>query len=154
VTGQGGVVAGSDQARASALASPLIAACVGRKIRIQVLATNAVCAFSWASGRVFVTHGLMARLNDEELTAAIAHELGHLLSDGQLQTVASLKGCCVDPDREVRADAAGVALLGAEGLSAAPMIRMLQKVKNDPSLPTNCRAGIEHRLSILQKQQP
>src|SRR5438552_2114525 len=108
---QGGVVTGSRQARAEIVARPLIACCQGRSISIQILATDSVGAFSWANGRVFVTRGLIDRLDDRELSAVIAHELGHLLTDGHLQTVASLKGCCVDPDAEVRADAAGVALL-------------------------------------------
>ncbi len=111
VARQGGVVPGSQQARAETVAHPLFACCQGRTVTIQVLNSNAVGAFSWRNGRVYVTRGLMDRLSDHELAAVIAHELGHLLNDGQLQTVASLSGCYADPDREVRADAAGLALL-------------------------------------------
>jgi Zn-dependent protease with chaperone function len=91
----------------------------------------------------------MDHLNDAELSAVIAHELGHLLTDGNLQTVASLKGCCVNPDREVRADAAGVALLRTQGLSADTMIHMLRKVEKYGSLPPNCRLAMEHRIALL-----
>jgi Zn-dependent protease with chaperone function len=122
---------------------------MGRKISIQVLATDAVCAFSWRDGHVFITRGLMDRLNDQELAAVIAHELGHLLSDGQLQTVASLRGCCVDSDREVRADAAGLALLRAQGISARPMISMLKKVETYGALPPNCRLAMDRRIALL-----
>src|SRR5262249_48863309 len=111
--------------------------------------TDAVGAFSWPSGRVFVTRGLMDHLDDQELSAVIAHELGHLLTDGQLQTVASLKGCCSDPDAEVRADAAGVALLRTQGISVEPMIRMLGKVERYGSLPTACRLAMDHRIALL-----
>src|SRR5277367_4390250 len=135
VANQGGTVEGARQARAEAVARPLFACCMGRAASIQVLNTDAVSAFSWRNGRVFVTRGLMDHLDDAELAAVIAHELGHLLSDGQLQTVASLRGCCVDPDREVRADAAGVALLRARGLTAQPMVSMLKKIEKYGSLP-------------------
>src|SRR5277367_3308231 len=135
VAHQGGVVEGARQARAESVARPLFACCKGHATSIQVLNTDAVSAFSWRNGRVYLTRGLMDHLDDAELAAVIAHELGHLLSDGQLQTVASLRGCCVDPDREVRADAAGVALLRARGLTAQPMVSMLKKIEKYGSLP-------------------
>jgi Zn-dependent protease with chaperone function len=149
VVHQGGTIGGSRQARAEAVARPLFASCVGRGVAIQVLNTDAVSAFSWRNGRVFVTRGLMDHLDDAELTAVIAHELGHLLSDGQLQTVASLRGCCVDPDREVRADATGLALLRAQGQSAKPMVSMLKKIEEYGSLPPTCRLAMDRRIALL-----
>jgi Zn-dependent protease with chaperone function len=150
VVHQGGTIEGTRQARADAVARPLFACCVGRATSIQVLNTDAVSAFSWRNGRVYVTRGLMDRLNDSELTAVIAHELGHLLSDGQLQTsVASLQGCFLNPDREIRADAAGVALLRAQGLPAQPMISMLKKIEVYGSLPPACRLAMDHRIALL-----
>jgi len=149
VVHQGGTVGGSQQARAEAVARPLFACCMGRAATVQVLNTDAISAFSWRNGRVFVTRGLMDHLDDAELAAVIAHELGHLLSDGQLQTVASLRGCCVDPDREVRADAAGLALLRGQGLSAKPMISMLEKIEEYGSLPSACRLAMDRRIALL-----
>lgn len=149
VAHQGGTIDGSRQARAQSVARPLFASCMGRATSIQVLNTDAVSAFSWRNGRVYITRGLIDRLDNAELAAVIAHELGHLLSDGQLQTIASLKGCCIDPDREVRADAAGVALLRMQGLSADTMIHMLRKVEKYGSLPPNCRLAMEHRIALL-----
>jgi Zn-dependent protease with chaperone function len=92
-------------------------------------------------------------LDDDELAAVIAHELGHLLSDGQLQTVASLKGCCVDPDREVRADAAGLALLHTQGLSARPMVSMLKKIEEYGSLPPACHLAMDRRIALLSANE-
>jgi len=152
VAHQGGVVPGSEQARAEAVAHPLLACCKGRTVSIQVLNSDAVGAFSWRNGRVYVTRGLMDRLSDHELAAVISHELGHLLSDGQLQTVASLSGCYADPDREVRADAAGLALLRASGLPPQAMVSMLQKIESAGSLPPNCRVAIQHRIAIISAQ--
>jgi Zn-dependent protease with chaperone function len=149
VSQQGGVVEGSWQARADEVSRRLTACCSGRTIRVQVLATNAVSAFSWRNGRVFITRGLMNHLDDQELAAVIAHELGHLLSDGQLQTVASLRGYSDDPDREVRADAAGVGLLKMAGLPPQPMISMLKKVEKYGSLPVTCQSAMDRRIAIL-----
>jgi len=149
VAHQGGTVEGTRQARAEGVARPLFASCRGRATSIQVLNTDALSAFSWRNGRIYVTRGLMDRLDDAELAAVIAHELGHLLSDGQLQTVASLNGCSVNPDREVRADAVGVALLRAQGLSAKPMISMLKKTVEYGSLPPTGRLAMEHRIALL-----
>jgi Zn-dependent protease with chaperone function len=149
IADQGGVLPGAREARAKAAAAALVACCEGREISVQVLDTDAVGAFSWASGRVFITRGLMDHLDNQELSAVIAHELGHLLSDGHLQTVASLKGCSVDPDAEVRADAVGVALLKTRGISADAMARMLAKVERYGALTTSCRLEIDHRISLL-----
>jgi Zn-dependent protease with chaperone function len=146
---EGGLLVGAREAKVQAVAAPLVACCEGRKISVQILNTDAVGAFSWANGRVFITRGLMDHLDDQELSAVIAHELGHLLTDGHLQTVASLKGCCEDPDAEVRADAAGVALLRTEGLSADAMVHMLAKVERYGSLPSACRSAMDHRIALL-----
>jgi Zn-dependent protease with chaperone function len=151
VDNHGGVLAAKStaQARIETVAQPLLAACRGRRISVRVLASDAVTAYSMRDGHVFVTRGLMDRLDDAELQAAVAHELGHLLSDGHLQTVASLRGCCVDPDCEVRADAAGAQLLRAQGLSPLAMQRMLRKVERFGSLPPSCAVEIRHRIARL-----
>jgi Zn-dependent protease with chaperone function len=151
IADHGGLLASPDlrQARVESVSAKLVGACTGRKITVQVLATNAVTAFSLRDGHIFVTKGLMDHLDDTELQAAVAHELGHLLSDGHVQTVASLRGCCVDPDREVRADAVGVELLRAQGLSPIVMTTMLKKVEIYGSLPPQCLIAIDHRITAI-----
>jgi predicted Zn-dependent protease len=149
VARQGGVIADAHATRLQTVAQPLLDCCKGRAIRVQVLATDAACAFSWPSGRVFVTRGLMDHLSDQELAAVVSHELGHLLADGQLKTVASVNGCCMNADREVRADAAGVALLRTQGLSAEAMVSMLRKVEKYGSLPPSCLEAMDRRIALL-----
>jgi Zn-dependent protease with chaperone function len=146
---QGGLVADARQARAQALTQNLRAACQGVPITIHVLNSDNPCAFSWPSGHIFVTCGLMDMLNDDELSAAIAHEMGHLLNDGHLQTISTLQSTCVNPDREARADAAGVALLRARGIPAAAMAHMLQKVKASPLVPPPCQIALQRRIVLL-----
>ncbi len=144
----------SRQARLDALSQKLIAGCRGRKITVQVLATDIVTANSLWDGHVFVTRGLMNHLDDAEIQAAIAHELGHLVSDRHVQPVASLRGCCVDPDQEVRADAVGTELLIAQGLSPSAMISMLRKVQRFGSLSPACVAAVDHRIEMLATNPP
>jgi Zn-dependent protease with chaperone function len=91
----------------------------------------------------------MDRLNDAELQAVVAHELGHLLTDGHLTAVATLNGCCTDTDCEVRADAAGARLMQARRISPAAMITMLQKVERYGALSPGCAAAVERRIAVL-----
>ncbi len=152
VSNQGGLAASSAQMRTATVARQVIACCTGRDVSIQVLATNTVTAFCWPDGRLYFTRGLVDRLDDQELAAAVAHELGHLLSDGRMRTVASLRGCCVDPDREVRADAVGVELLRAQGLPPSAMVTMLKKVSNCGSLTPQCHLAMEHRIELISSR--
>lgn len=147
----GGVQSTDDprQARAESLARPLFAGCDGRRLTIQVLASPAVTAYSLADGHVFVTRGLMDRLSDPLAQAAIAHELGHLLSDGRVESVSSLRGCADGADREVRADAAGAALLKSRGLRAEAMVEMLKQIRTCGCTTRASQFAVGQRIAAL-----
>ena len=149
VRAQGGVIQDGRLHRAQAACSLLIGSSADRTVHIHVLDTESVGAYGWPNGNVFVTRGLVDLLSDQELAAAIAHEMAHLLNDGHLHTVVSLRGCCVSPDVEVRADAIGVRLLHERGISRATMISMLNKVRSSPGLPSSCQRGIGQRIELL-----
>src|SRR5436190_18571137 len=106
ITRNGGVLCDvSHQQRATLAARPLFEH-VGAKLAIHVMDTDRAVAFSWPSGDVFVSRRLMDCLSDAELSAAVAHEMGHLLADGRVPgAVASLRGCDATLDVEGRADA-------------------------------------------------
>jgi Zn-dependent protease with chaperone function len=146
---QGGVIADARLVRAQSIAKNLASYCQGIPITIHVLASDTPCAYGWPTGHIFVTRGLMDMLDDDELTAAIAHEMGHLLSDGRLHTIAALQGYAMDGDRESRADAAGTALLQARGLGPVVMIHMLQKVEASPLVPSQYKLALQQRIAIL-----
>ena len=116
---------------------------------MHVVDSNTVGAYGWPDGNLFVTRGLVDRLSDRELAAAIAHEMGHLLNDGHLYTVVSLRGCCVSPDAEARADAIGVRLLASRGIGRDAMTSMLNKVRASPDLPPSCGEAIGRRIELL-----
>jgi Zn-dependent protease with chaperone function len=95
-----------------------------------------------------VTRGLVDLLDQRELAAAIAHEVGHLLDGGHVHTVVSLGGC-TDPDVEIRADAIGVRLLEQQETGRDAMISMLEKVCASSAAPQACRPGIRRRIEAL-----
>jgi len=144
----GGLVNDARQQRIEQIAKPLVACCHGRNLTIAVFASDQLCAYAWPSGHLFVSRGLVDRLTDAELAAAIAHELGHLLCDGYIQGPVSLCGPGVPSEREIRADAAGLALLHAAGLPMQPMVSMLAKVAASVD-STQSRAAMQQRIQLL-----
>lgn len=150
VSAHGGTLAGPLQARAEAALARLAPAVEGTgQVRISVLNSPAMGAFSWPDGTVYVNRGLAEALDDRDLTAAIAHELGHLLNDGHLAGVASLRGCCTSPDGEARADATGAQILRRSGLDPGSMRSMLATLRVLlPDAPL-CRAAIGRRVDLL-----
>jgi predicted Zn-dependent protease len=154
---QGGVLRDSRQPRIDRIAARILPESAKPKTSVQVLASIEPSAFSWPSGKVFVTRGLVDLLDDDELAAAIAHELGHLLGDGHVKespgsAVASLRGCQTDFDAESRADAMGVNLLRAKGIPEKAMGSMLEKVRVAGQLPVTCKSAISRRVELLRAQ--
>jgi hypothetical protein len=145
----GGLVRDDRQQRVKTVAARLVGEDRQLHIKVHVLATDTVCAFARPHGTVYVTRGFVDRADDDVLAAALAHEAGHLLSDGRAHWVASLKGCEKDADAEVRADAYGVALLRTRHLPAESMTRMLRLVRDSNSLAPECRRAMDHRIELL-----
>ena len=145
---QGGTVhdARLDRARS---AYALLGSSTDKPVQVHVLDSDSVCAYGWPDGNLFVTRGLVDRLTDQELAAAIAHEMGHLLNDGHLHTFVSLRGCCISPDIESRADSIGVRLLAEHGIGRGVMVSMLNKVRSSPGVPASCQRGIGQRVELL-----
>ena len=118
-------------------------------MRVYVLGSPDIGAFSWPDGTIFVQHRLVEVLNDEELAAVLAHELGHLLNGGHIQGVASLRGYCQSPDEEERADARGVEVLQASGLDPTIMAAMLRRVRDLLPNGSASRREISRRIDLL-----
>jgi len=145
---QGGLLIDGRQARAEAAAARFSASFSTPPL-VHVLNIGTAGAYGWPDGNIFVTRGLMDILNNDELAAAIAHEMGHLLADGHLRTVVSLNGCCKEPDAEARADAVGSELLQIQGIPAQAMIAMLQKVRQSLISSPSCQQAIGYRIDLL-----
>jgi Zn-dependent protease with chaperone function len=109
-----------------------------------------MAAYSWRDGRVRVTRGLLAAVDDDELSAAVAHELAHLLADGHLRSRASaLRGsAAAGLDVESRADRLGRELLAACEIDPQAMVRLLERLAasataSSPRLRNQLRSRIE-----------
>jgi hypothetical protein len=85
-------------------------------------------AWAWPGGPILVGDALVDLLDDDELTAAVAHELGHLQADGSWRGPSSALEGADDPDAEARADALGCRLLALRGIPPAASVRLLEKL--------------------------
>jgi Zn-dependent protease with chaperone function len=152
VNAQGGTLVDARQQRAEAACALFSGDLGGRAPQIHVLNSDVVGAYGWPDAQIFVSRGLVDLLTDQQLAAAVAHEMGHLLADGHLHTIVSLRGCCQTPDAEVRADAVAVELLQSRGIAPIVMIEMLRRVESAPSVSPSCRAGIGHRIELIAQR--
>lgn len=145
----GGLAGGAVEERARRVAAPLVKACGDKRVIVRVLDSDAVTAYAWPGGEIYVTRGLLERMDDAEVAAAVAHEIGHLLNDGHLKRPVGLKGCGALEDEEAAADQTGVELLKRCGMEGAAMRRMLEIVARHSG--ASCRADLFKRLEQLAK---
>ena len=148
---RGGILPGSRERRAEVACAALVRG-MNNPPRIHVLDSADIGAYSWPDGNIFVTRGLMDLLDDQQLVAAIAHEMGHLLADGHLHTVVSLRGCARTPDAEARADSAGVALLRSRAIPPEAMIGMLRKLRAAMPAAPVCQRALGDRIELIETQ--
>jgi Zn-dependent protease with chaperone function len=148
---EGGLAGGQECTRASAaldrLGVPRIEA-PSRCLCVRVLNSDRPCAYAWPDGTLFVTEGLLRLLDNEELTGALAHEVGHLAGPAHLKSAAfSGNGAA---ECEVHADAVGCELLRSAGLSTEFLARALIKVRDAPRTPASLRPTLTQRVQIIQ----
>jgi len=98
-------------------------------------------AWAWPKGPIHVSRALVDLADDDELAAALAHELGHLSADGTWHgPLASLEGT-TNPDAEARADELGCRLLALRGIPPAAAVRLLEKLGVAAARVANARAN-------------
>lgn len=108
-------------------------------VDIALSTRDALGAWSWPDGRIRVSRALVDALDDDELRAAVAHEMGHLLDAGAVADRATALAGAIDggpyaaADIETRADAFACGLLRARGASVAALPRMLRAVASRAS---------------------
>jgi hypothetical protein len=107
-------------------------------------------AFSWNDGTIYLSSGLLRILDDDEVTAAVAHELGHLvLGAGALAGQAhALNGS--HEDAEQAADAVAIDILRRSGVPPASLGRVLAIVRDAPQTRAELRAAITRRIDLLR----
>ena len=146
------------QARARRVAADIRAGLAGAAVSVHVADSADVGAYAWPDGRIVLTRGLVERLDDDELAAAVAHEVGHLLADGHVRTVAALTGSeghakagesGTGADEESRADAVAVRLLLRAGRPPEAMARALSKVFRSADLSRAGKGRLAKRIRLL-----
>ena len=146
---RGGVLTGPVQQRATEAFKALSVWSGERDLKITVLDSDDVAAYCWPSGEIVVTRGLLELVDDQELAAAIAHEVGHLLADGHLPHHAALAGCQSDPDAETEADLVARELLRSGGLQHHALAGLLRKIASHPRTTPACRQQLNRRIARL-----
>jgi Zn-dependent protease with chaperone function len=126
------------------LASPIHAT-------VRVLGSSEPAAYSWPTGEIFVSRGLLELLDDEELAAAIAHERGHLAAGNGQHGALGLRGRAQGLEAELQADQIGADLLNAAGIPPATMADMLSKVRNGADLQPIYAADMDRRIERLRQ---
>ena len=149
MAGQPRLVTGPPQERAEAALAAISFASGGRSLKVTVFDSEDVGAYCWPSGNIELTRGLLELVDDQELIAAIAHEVGHLLADGHLPRHAALAGCESNADAETEADLAARALLKSRGLPEDALVGLLQKVAAHPRTTPACRERLNRRAARL-----
>jgi Zn-dependent protease with chaperone function len=112
-----------------------------------------LAAYSWPDGTVALSRGLVESLSADELAAAVAHELGHLINDGWVTTPASLTGSDKRLDEEARADATALRLLQSAGRSSSALGSALKKVISAGGVSESQRAAMRLRIERLEIQR-
>ena len=137
--------------RANHIAQGLVRGILNKPVTVHVLASREVTAYSFPSGDIFLTAAYIDRANDGEVAAAIAHELGHLLSNGRVTGPVALREKNQDPNAEARADAVGCEILRLRGIPDSAMINALELVaSHDDSQRAN--DDLLRRIEILKSR--
>ncbi|MEO0514233.1 MAG: M48 family metalloprotease [Planctomycetota bacterium] len=110
--------------------------------RVHVLTSPRLTAFAAAPRDVFVSEGLLESCSRDEVRAAIAHELGHLV-ESETGVVSSLLGEPGMQCPEARADHFAVALLIDSGHDPAALGSLLSRLIEHPG--TN--PAVHHHLT-------
>ena len=151
----GGLATGAELLRANALLQRLQSV-TDVRLTVDVLSSPDLAAYSWSNGRLFITSGLAATLTDDELLAALAHEVGHLAPNADGSALHGLSGNVTRQakrDVEALADAAGVQLLSRCGVAPTAMVAMLQKVATNEQPTSQTRHALDRRILRLQAHE-
>ncbi len=123
-----------------------------QQLRLEIHRNDDLGAFAWPGGRIAVS-GTLAAGDEALLAAALAHEIGHLLTDGSLCEPHGVESLAGSGDAEVQADAIAQQLLIKAGYGPGALPRLLRRVILDSSSPT-LRHALDRRVALLMPTTP
>jgi Zn-dependent protease with chaperone function len=153
VARHGGLIVGSELDRARRVAGLVQVEC-SPAVEIGVLDSAAAAAYAWPSGQIFLTRQLVTDLDDDQLAAAIAHEVGHLVEGGHLESRASSGALVGIGDAERRADRFAASVLEDRGISREAMVAMLERVRSRAGSQTGLGKALSRRIAELRSVIP
>jgi len=121
-------------------------------LRLRVLRHGPPRAYAFPPDAVYVTASAFARWPEDELAAAVAHELGHLLDEPTASASPVALVADATPAHlaiEMRADRIGRGLLRDAGRDPAALSRLLSRLATDARTPAETRAHLTRRLDVL-----
>jgi len=147
---QGGSASHDHQVRAQAALNALHHN--SENVRAFVLESGNVGAYAWPDGSIFLTSALVEMLEPQELTAVIAHELGHLCNNRIFGGTSALIGKATPLDDESLADEFACDLLRRSGFAPHALASALQKVRAAAGLSDQQRQSLLDRVRRITSQ--
>ena len=144
---EGGFASPSSQARAQTALNAL--QFNSQEVRVYVLQSPGLTACAWPDGSVFLTSALVELLEPQEISAVIAHELGHLRRRPLSGNASALLGKPPHLDDESRADEFAAELLHQSGIAPHALAAALRKVQSTAQLSDPQRESLARRANHL-----
>ena len=144
----GGLIHDTQQARAQRLCNRMCRGWINTPIHIRIVDTRQLGAWSWSNGDVYLTLGLAEHLNDDEMAAAIAHELGHLINSKVVQCPYGLGNAHETLGIEFAADLTGSRVLADHGIAPKNLVLVLQLLYRSSSIES-LRKSLHQRIHLL-----
>jgi Zn-dependent protease with chaperone function len=144
---EGGLASQSSQARAQAALNALQHH--SQSAGVYVLESPKIAAYAWPDGSIFLTSALLEMLEFQEISAVIAHELGHLSRSRATRDASALLGATQPGDDESRADEFACDLLRHSRLAPQTLAAALRKVQAASDLSDEQRQSILGRANHI-----
>ncbi len=152
----GGLINGPQKARAQRLCNRICRGWIDTPVHVRIVDSRQLGAWSWSDGDVYLTLGLTSHLNNKELAAAIAHELGHLINSKSVVCPYALGSAHEQLGIEFAADLTGARVLAAHGIAPqnlVSVIRLLNRRSSNESLRKSLQSRIHLLLSEIKSGQ-
>ncbi len=146
----GGAVSGNGQQRAQRLCDDLCFGITASYLKVFILESSRLGGWSWPDGHIYLTSALVSTADNAELAAAMAHEMGHLVNNHNINIPQALARGEEHLGIESAADLTGCRILARNGFASTSMMDVLKMVRVKSSDPV-LRHALAQRIMFLNK---